>query len=89
MTNTQAPKKITYIATAPDGEEFPRKSSRVYTHAVLVFGQNWYTQKHNLPSKWFQLGFAGRPDLAQKLVDKERKYNPAAQVVIVEAVVKV
>ncbi|MBP2451974.1 MULTISPECIES: hypothetical protein [Mycolicibacterium] len=36
--------KTTYVATAPDGSTRTRTSTRTYTHAVLVFGRNWYAK---------------------------------------------
>lgn len=59
-------KKTTYVATAPDGSTHTRTSARTYTHAVLVFGQNWYAKEHNLPAGWGSISFNSREDLAVK-----------------------
>ena len=48
--------KTTYVATAPDGSEYTRKTERTYTHAVLLEGEEG----------WGAVGFCGRPDLAEK-----------------------
>ncbi len=48
--------KNTYVATAPDGSQYTRKTDRTYTHAVLLEGREG----------WDAVGFCGRPDLAEK-----------------------
>lgn len=58
--------KTTYVATAPDGSTHTRTSARAYTHAVLVFGRNWYAEKHNLPASWGAISFNSREELAAK-----------------------
>ena len=59
--------KTTYVATAPDGSEHTRKTDRIYTHAVLVEGEEG----------WGAVGFCGRPDLAEK----KRGQHPGSIVV--------
>lgn len=61
-----APKKTTYVATAPDGSTHTRTSARTYTHAVLVTDRNVDCYGKDVP-KWGAVGFCGRPDLAEKL----------------------
>ena len=48
--------KITYTATTADGREFTRKSTRTYTHAVVVTYPNGYEH----------VAFAGSAELADK-----------------------
>lgn len=80
--------KTTYVATAPSGEQFTRKSHRTYTHAVLTFGHDWYTRKNGLGPRWGVLAFCGRHDLAVKRANQERAWlaanEPDSQVLIVE-----
>lgn len=58
--------KTTYVATAPDGTEHTRKSTRTYTHAVLATDRNLDGYGNPQP-QWILTGFCGRPDLAEKL----------------------
>jgi hypothetical protein len=75
--------KTTYTATAPDGTIFTRKSDHDYPYAVLVYGQNWYTERNGLPDRWFQHSFNSRYDLARKASDEARRDPDNKQVVIV------
>lgn len=60
-------KKITYVATAPDGTEFTRTSARTYTHAVISL-----SGKTEETATWGYIGFSGREDLAVKEARKWR-----------------
>lgn len=86
-TPTPKPKPTHYTATAPDGTIFSRKSPRTYTHAVL---SSYRTAEGAIA--WSVDGWAGRPDLAQKLANSllTGKWASALtlEVVIVETEVK-
>lgn len=60
-------KKITYIATAPDGTEIKRTSARTYTHAVAVL-----TGPSREQARWGVYTFNGRMDLAMREANKLR-----------------
>lgn len=57
-----------YRTEMPDGSIQTRtsKSERIYTHLIGVQGQD---------GSWGQVGYCGRPDLAQKSYDKYVKLN--------------
>lgn len=85
--------KTTFIATAPDGTEFTRKTSRIYTHAVLVFvGDNATTGK---PGHWGYLSFNSREELALAEANRWTGHTIFAdgdvfeKVIVVPAVAKV
>ena len=56
----------TYKATAPDGKEFTRISSRIYTHALA----------HLTPTSnnWAISSFAGSKDAAEKRMKQLQKF---------------
>lgn len=54
--------KTVYEATAPDGTVITRTTDRVYTHAVLAKDARG----------WGYIGFCGRLDLAQGLLNSWR-----------------
>ncbi|MGH1414804.1 MAG: hypothetical protein ACRBB0_15050 [Pelagimonas sp.] len=59
--------KNIFVAIAPDGSEYTRKTDRTYTHAVLLKSDKG----------WGVIGFCGRFDLA----DKKRRQHPNSVVV--------
>ena len=63
-------KKITYVATAPDGTEITRTSARVYTHAVLVQYRRRERDVIEGTPRWGVLSFNGREELARKESDR-------------------
>ncbi|MFV8051552.1 MULTISPECIES: hypothetical protein [Mycobacteriaceae] len=79
-------KGTTYVATAPDGSTHTRTSARTYTHAVLVFGRNWYAEEHNLPASWGLVSFNSREDLAVK--EAAKWFGHYAQSIVVPVVAR-
>jgi len=78
--------KTTYVATAPDGSTHTRTSARTYTHAVLVFGRNWYAVEHDLPASWGLISFNSREDLAVK--EAAKWFGRYEQAIVVPAVAR-
>lgn len=66
----------TYKATAPDGKEFTRISSRIYTYALAHMTPN--------SNNWAISSFAGNKDVAEKRMKQLQKFY-GGQWQIVEA----
>lgn len=64
--------KAFFIAQLPDGVIFTRETRREYTHGV--FSYNDGSTKH-YKKGWYEAGFCGRRELADKLAAKERPYS--------------
>lgn len=75
-----AAKKVTYIATAPDGSVHKRTTARSYEYAVMIYSVSYGETE---PS-WGPIGFCGRYDLAAKLAKQWAGKSP----VIVPATLK-
>lgn len=56
----------TYIATAPDGETFERKSSRLFTHALA--------SKTPASKDWAVASFCGSLQIAEKQMKRLSKF---------------
>ncbi len=69
--------KRCYVATAPDGREFERRTERTYTHAVIC-----HVPAEN---RWGIVSFAGSARLAAEAADRWNRHvhvhNKPAQVV--------
>jgi hypothetical protein len=72
--------KRRYIATAPDGTQFTRGTTRTYTHAVIC----WCTDVE--PKRWGLVSFAGSAVLATKAADRWNRHVPERLARVVPAV---
>ena len=72
MTTAIKPRKITAIAE--NGEVLTRKTARTYTHAVYLEITYSDGTVANQNVTW-----AGRPDLAQKALDNNRRWSARAE----------
>lgn len=72
MTTSAKTHKIT--ATAENGQVFTRKTARTYTHAVYVEVTYSDGRIENIEPVW-----AGRPDLAEKNLRKNREFAARLQ----------
>jgi hypothetical protein len=58
-----------YVATAPDGTKLQRRTTRAYTHAIIVLSKDGRS--------WHKIGFAGSIKLAQACAERWDKGNAA------------